>query len=249
MNSKLLDQFLLSENEKKWCLSHNVNVATPQSHDYPQALNQLSFRPGVLFYLGQPVWQTHQLLSVVGSRSPQESSLMWLDEVVSEFLKKNNVAIVSGGARGIDQKAHQVSLRAGRPTVVFLPSGLQQMYPDSLVDWVEPILAGGGAIVSQFMPAQKMQKRFFQERNRWIAAIAELNLLVECRRRSGTRLTAKYAIEYHKKIGVMPTHPFAAGLGGLDLIYDGADLIRDSIDLESAFYNFSKQRRADGNGD
>lgn len=83
------------------------------------------------------MWLTNQGLSVVGSREPSLMSRTWMDEQLGAFLDSNSVFTVSGGARGVDQKAHLLSLKHGRPTVVFIPSGLDQIYPSSLLNGVK----------------------------------------------------------------------------------------------------------------
>lgn len=218
--------------DQKWCHDNDVRITVPGAADYPAQFANYTFRPGVLFYWGKPVWQTHKLLAVVGSRSPQTASLTWLDDVLTEALgSMKNLAIVSGGARGIDQKAHQIALRAQKPTLAFLPSGLRHSYPAEFADWIPEIIKQGGCVISQFQPSELMQKRFFRERNRMIAAISDLTLIVECRRRSGTMLTAGYCRDLYKTLAVMPCHPYSQGLGGLDLINDGALIVRDATDL------------------
>lgn len=224
--------FLISEKDLDWCQKNNVHVVWPGHVDYPVEFANLTMRPGVLFYMGSPLWKEYPLISIVGSRSPSTTSLTWLDQSLGELLKLCKIAVVSGGARGIDQKAHQIAIRNGRPTCIFLPSGLQHIYPQNLKEWVQHVIEGGGCIVSQFLPSMIMQKGYFRARNRLIAAISPLTLVVECKRRSGTMLTAKFALEFEKKLGVMPTTPGEFGLGGLDLICDSAATpIRDSQDI------------------
>lgn len=241
-------KFFLSENEKNWCLENNVKVTYPGEASYPDEFYKFSHQPHFLFYLGQPIWKHSQMLSVVGSRTPQIPSLNWLDQILAELLTESKCVLVSGGARGIDQKVHQVAVRMGLPTVVFLPSGLMQMYPSNLLEWAQPILKAGGAIVSQFLPNASMRKHYFRERNRLIAAVSQMTLVVECRRRSGTLLTAKYALEMDKILGVMPTFPGESGMGGLDLLCDSpAVIIRDYLDLKLTLNNSAKVKHSKGN--
>jgi DNA processing protein len=236
-----LDQILISAAEKKWCLENSVNITCPGHVDYPEGFYDLESRPNYFYYMGNPVWKTHPTISVVGSRAPQSSSLNWLEEILSKSLKNVNLAIVSGGARGIDQKSHQMALRMGRPTVALLPSGLMNMYPTEFKDWIKPILNTGGCVASQFQPASPMHKRFFRERNKLIAALSPMTLIVECKRRSGTLLTANFARDLNRTLCVMPTFPGEAGMGGLDIICENyGQAIRDEKDLLFAFYNVSK---------
>lgn len=236
--------FIISDEDRKWCDAHNVNVTFPGCEDYPSEFLSHPCRPGVLFYRGTPVWRQFPLMAVVGSRSPHPASLGWLDEALGDLLRQNDVAVVSGGARGVDQKAHQIALRLEKPTVVFLPSGLRHLYPQNIAEWMDPVIAAGGCFISQFLPSMPMHKNYFRERNRLIAALSPFVLLVECRRRSGTMLTAQYALKYDKTIGIMPTFPSEAGLGGLDLLCDcKATPIRDGIDLEMAVRAAAKMNR------
>jgi DNA processing protein len=238
---KLPGHILLSENDLEWCRANNVCVTWPGREDYPELLYDLPCRPAYLFYIGSPVWRTWPLLSVVGSRTPQMVSLGWMDAVLSELLRRRPLAIVSGGARGVDQKAHQVALRQERPTVLFMPAGLRHPYPADLSAWVSPIVSAGGCVVSQFLPSMPMRKHCFRERNRLIASISKVTLIIECRRRSGTWLTARYASDLDRKIYVMPTFPGEAGMGGLDLICDShAVPARDVEDIDLSFHHLPK---------
>lgn len=232
---------LYSESDRQWCQQQNVRITYPGQPDYPFAFHDLPVRPAILFYMGEPVWLTHKLISVVGSRSPQQQSLKWMDDHLGKLLETRKVGVVSGGARGVDQKAHQLALRAERPTIAFVPSGLRYVYPENFQEWVAPILNGGGCVVSTLLPSATMRKYYFRERNRWIAALSPFTLVIECARRSGTLLTANFARDYHRDIGVMPTFPGEAGMGGLDLLCDcGATPVRDYVDLQSVVDRFSE---------
>jgi len=223
---------LFSEQEKSWCEKSKVKVATPSDPDYPNAFRDLTFRPHVLTYIGHPVWNESFCISIVGSRNPSQQALNWMDTELIRLMLRRKFCIVSGGARGIDLKAHQLALRNKCPTIAFLPAGLMKVYPSSLESWIEPIVEGGGAVVSQFSPSLAMQKRFFLDRNRLIAAISPVTLVIEAKRRSGTYMTASRALELDRTVAVLPSFPSEAGLGGLDLIMSGGTFpIRDAYDL------------------
>lgn len=224
---------LLTDDELSFCEYRKVKVTRPGDADYPKIFEGEEFRPHVLFYWGHPVWNTHDCLSVVGSRDPSHQALDWLEEELRLYLKKRVVAVVSGGARGVDIRAHQLAIRTSRPTVAFLPSGLMHLYPSSLEEWIDPIVAGGGAIISQFSPSARMCKGFFHARNRLIAAISKTTLVIEARRQSGTAMTARYAQNLNRNVAVVPSFPTEAGLAGLDILYEaGGQMIRDHLDLD-----------------
>lgn len=205
---------------------------------YPASCYLMADPPLCLSFLGAPAWLAERSLSVVGSREPSAESLRWMESELSQFCETERALIVSGGARGVDQKAHGVALRKGCPTVVVLPSGLGELYPSSLQDWVRPVLDGGGCFVSEYDFGQKMHKHLFHHRNRLIAALGAVTLLVEAKRRSGTLITAHQAAQMGRAVCVVPGHPQDPHFAGcLDLLSEGAIMIRDAQDLSMFFHS------------
>lgn len=203
---------------------------------YPSSCYRMEEPPLTLSYQGAPAWQGSEALSVVGSREPAFESLQWMEKEFSAFCLKARPCVVSGGARGIDQKAHAIAVRSGLKTVVVLPSGLGALYPESLREWMEPVLAQGGCFLSEYAFEQRMHKHLFHHRNRLIAALGKATLLVEARRRSGTLITAQQALHLGRPVWVIPGHPLDGHFGGsLDLLTEGACLIRDAEDLFMSF--------------
>jgi DNA processing protein len=136
----------------------------------------------------------------------------------------------------VDQKAHLLSLRTGRPTVVFIPAGLEKIYPTSLQEWIPEILSMGGALLSEYENRQPMQKHFFAQRNRLISALGKATLVIEARRHSGTLLTAKEAIEQSRPLWVLPGHPMDFHCqGSLELLIEGATPVTSATDLSDLF--------------
>jgi DNA processing protein len=202
--------------------------------DYPEQWLSLSTRPAVFSYKGEPVWKSTPLLSVVGSRTPCSEILNWLQRELPEFLNARPSAIVSGGARGIDQWSHRIALDSGKPTVCILPSGLLNPYPFGREDFWRRIVQQGGCMLSTCGLDAPMSKTFFHIRNRWIAGLSELCFVAEANRRSGSMLTARLALDENKTVCTLPVFPTATqGLGNLDLISAGGFFIRDHRDLNA----------------
>jgi DNA processing protein len=217
-------------------LSRGRQVIYPGHSFFPHYLLELEALPFLLHVEGAPIWMGLPGIAVVGSREPSRESLQWMDEHLGQFLKETPCFTVSGGARGVDQAAHRISLRHKTPTVAFVPSGLNRLYPESLAELREQILADGGALVSEFDLDQPMAKHHFAQRNRLIAGLGELTLVIEARKRSGTLLTARETIEQGKALLVLPTHPLDhGGRGSLDLLFEGATPVRDADDLKLYF--------------
>lgn len=202
--------------------------------NYPEVFYNLEYPPFCLSYFGLPVWKNRYFFSVVGSREPSEESVQWLQTELGTVIQALNLGIVSGGARGVDQVAHRVCFRTGAPTLVLVPSGLKNLYPQQLQGWKSAIVEMGGALVSEYTYSAEMNKSYFQQRNRLIAAMGVGTLIVDAKRRSGTMITAKAACDQNKSVYVLPTHARdVRGWGGLDLISEGATLVRDATDLIS----------------
>lgn len=211
-----------------YCLKKNIVLTVPGEKNFPSSLD-VPF----LYYYGEPVWKAWPCLAVVGSRKPSLESRRWMEIHFTEMLKSVSVAVVSGGARGIDQLAHALSLRVGRPTVCFLPTGFSNIYPRELNQWINDISQSGGAVISQFHPLQELHRGHFHQRNRLIASMSQALFIAEAGRRSGSLMTARWAMELDRDIAVLPHSPIYEGaLGGLDLMFDGAYWVRDAEDLK-----------------
>lgn len=200
--------------------------------DYPLAWNGLSRGPLLFSYMGNPVWNQKPALAVVGSRTPMRETTQWMQREFSEFLRVSDVAIVSGGARGVDQCAHRLAMDNGRPTVCIFPSGLLNPYPPGVEAMADRIVGSGGAVISTFLLEQPMRKALFHIRNRWIAGLSGATFVAEANRRSGSALSARLAFEENREVATLPVFPLSSqGLGNLALLNDGATLIRDAKDL------------------
>lgn len=206
------------------------------SNEYPDAFYLMSDPPISFTYFGSPIWLYRKCVSIVGSRDARAESMQWIENEYSQFLVDHSAITVSGGARGVDQAAHLMAIRKHQPTVVVLPSGLGQIYPQSLSDWKKSILDVGGCFLSEYNFEQRMQKYLFHHRNRLIAAFGKVLIIVEARRRSGTMITAQLAAQWGVPVLVVPGHPSDQNfLGSLDLLSEGATLLRDAQDLGMFF--------------
>lgn len=203
---------------------------------YPPSFLGMPGAPLLLSFRGHPAWMWGAGISVVGSRDISQMSHLWMEESFAEFLRHEKPVVISGGARGVDQMAHKLAIRNSCSTVVVLPSGLENIYPKTLEEWQTKIIDGGGCLLSEYSYSEKMQKHFFHDRNRLIAGLGAVTLLVESRRRSGSLLTAQKTLQFGKSVLVVPGHPCdQSHLGNLDLLSEGATPIRDAADLRMYF--------------
>ena len=225
------------ECSKQHCKEGGISYAWPFHPDYPPALLNMPRPPMLITWRGKPCWKNRFLLSIVGSRRPYTDTLNWMDIHLSEFLKnKKNICVASGGARGVDQKAHALCLASESPTLCFLPCGINHFYPADLRKWSAPILEGGGAFLSVFHPNDPIRKSYFHTRNEVLAFFSDLVFIAQAQMRSGTMVTGRYALNAGVNIAAIPGSPLYDGYkGNLSLINDGCFMIRDHLDLETLY--------------
>lgn len=237
-----------AETDYKHCRSKNYQLLYPGQALYPKKFCRF-FEEAIPIFLSLgdlPGEGAYLPVTFVGSRTGDEQTFNWMDFYLPQLLKEKNICIVSGGARGIDQKAHKIAIRSGVPTLCFLPSGMDHFYPNSLRLLKKGILDSGGAFLSCFPPDVGMQKSYFHIRNSFMAAYSSLVVILQAQIRSGTMLTARKSIEYGIPLAVLPGPVLSARwTGNLQLIYDGAYLIRDNIDLSCLIESLTVRRSED----
>jgi DNA processing protein len=169
-------------------------------------------------------------VTIVGSRRPSSYGLEVAEEL-GRLLAAAGLVVVSGMARGIDAAAHRGALAAPGLTVAVLGGGPDVVYPRGERALYERIVATG-AVIAEAPPGRRPEPRSFPERNRIMAALGAMTIVVEAAEPSGTLITARQALELGRELGAVPgrvTSRVARGSNGL--IADGAALIRDAQDV------------------
>jgi DNA processing protein len=191
-------------------------------------------RPFLLQCIGKELFNnTHPLrLGVVGSREPRHGLAEFIERWINQQISKHPITIISGGARGIDQIAHQTAFLNQSDTWIWIPSGLSQIYPSSLSKWLPLIKESRGTMISLFHPKSEMRKNFFAIRNSYIAASSNVMMVASAANKSGSMITAKKSIEYGVPLYSVPSDPWIiSAQGSLGLIRDGAVLVSDEFDI------------------
>lgn len=191
-------------------------------HDPPAALHCIG-RLGLLDWTG-PV------LGTVGSRTAGEPGLA-LARRLCRAAAAAGALVVSGLALGIDAAAHDGALDAGEPTVAVLGCGADVAYPPRNRALYRRVTEEG-LVVSEYPAGTEPAPWRFPARNRLIAALADVVLVVEARRRSGALITADHALDLGRDVLAVPGWPGFAGSAGVNaLLKAGAGLIEDEVDL------------------
>lgn len=200
---------------------------------YPQSLREIPDPPLVLFFLGELAALDHWSVSVVGARRCTSSGRQHAYKLGRD-LAQSGVTEVSGLALGIDAAAHEGSLSAsgGVPTVAVLGSGLNRLYPKQHLGLSRQILGAGGLLLSEYPDDCPPARYFFPERNRLISGLSSAVVVVEAGRRSGSLITARFALEQGRDVFALPG-PIQneTSMGCHDLIKQGAGLLTHVNDV------------------
>jgi DNA processing protein len=195
----------------------------------PPRLLDLPDPPAVLYLRGE--LPRGPAVAVVGTRDPTVEATQYARQIAAE-LAQAGVAVLSGGAKGIDTAAHEGALRAGGCTVVVAPSSFDRPSPPFNRELYREILAAGGAYVSLVPPGTAAIYPQYFPRNAVLAALCHAIVLVECPLRSGARNAVRSARRLGRPVFVVPAVPWNAAGGGCILeIQRGARAIFSSRDV------------------
>lgn len=207
---------------------HGYTLVLRGEECWPVGLEDLGERrPLCLWVRGDPQILQHRMLGIVGSRdatsSGERAALDLAYQLAGEYL------IVSGGAYGIDSQAHRGALLADQPTVIVSAAGVDRVYPKSNAQLFAQCIENGGAVVSESIPGAEPQRFRFLLRNRIIAGISNVLVVVEAGVRSGALNTARHALEIGREVGAYPGSVYSPQHQGTNqLIRNGATLVMNA---------------------
>ena len=198
-----------------------IEVVPFNAPDYPRSVLDLGDPPSVLFLRGRRELLDLPAAAIVGSRR----ATPYGRRVAARFggaLARSGVAVVSGMALGVDGEAHRGALDAGGPTVAVLGNGPDVAHPSSHARLFQSIVETG-LVVSEFAPGTPPLAHHFPRRNRIMAALVRVVVVVEAAARSGALITARHALDLGRDVLAVPGPIDAPGSAGAnELIRDGA---------------------------
>ncbi|MFC3299461.1 DNA-protecting protein DprA [Arthrobacter agilis] len=212
-------------------------LVTPESGEWPAALDDLqSAAPLCLWVRGvHAVPPLDRLAAVVGSRDSTSYGASVTAEMASGLVLRG-YSVVSGGAYGIDAQAHRAALASGDddqpPTVAILACGVDRYYPAGNEELLR-VIASRGLLISEVPPGSSPTRWRFLQRNRVIAALSGVTVVVEARWRSGALNTAHHAAGLGRPVGAVPGSVHSANSAGCHrLLRDGtAVCVTDAADV------------------
>ncbi len=192
--------------------------------DYPERLREIFDAPALLWIRGDAALLAKAAIAVVGTRHPTPYGT-GMAEMLSRDLAARGMVILSGMARGIDTAAHKGALAAKGKTVAVWGTGIDVIYPKENKSLAEQILANGGAILSEMPMGTFPAPQNFPKRNRILSGISVGVLVVEAAEHSGTRVTARCALEQNRDVFAVPGNVTTKNAWGPNtLIKQGAKL-------------------------
>lgn len=201
---------------------------------YPERLREIYDPPPVLWTRGDPRLLSVPAIAVVGTRHPTPYGL-GMAEMLSRDLALRGVLILSGMARGIDSAAHKGALAAQRPTAAIWGTGIDVVYPKENRRLADDILAAGGVIASELPVGTFPAPQNFPRRNRILSGMSVGVLVVEASEHSGTRVTARCALDQGRDVYAVPGNVTSKGSWTPNtLIKQGAQLTASWEDVWEA---------------
>jgi len=214
-----------AERELVRVVEQKGQILTFEDEDYPGQLREIFDPPPVLWALGDVKLLARPALAIVGTRHPTPYGT-GMAEVLARDLASHRLVILSGMARGVDTAAHRGALAAGGSTVAVWGTGIDVIYPKENKSLAENILVAGGAIISEYRLGTFPAPQNFPKRNRIISGISIGVLVVEAGENSGTRVTARCALEQNRDVYAVPGNVTTKNAWGPNtLIKQGAKLV------------------------
>jgi DNA processing protein len=200
----------------------------------PPRLEEIVDSPKQLWIRGTaPDWGSGIFVTIVGSRRYSEYGKLVVEALIRD-LAGTPVTIVSGLALGMDELAHRAALKHGLRTLAFPGSGLDDavIAPATNYRLAMDIVEAGGALFSEFDPAQRATPWTFPKRNRLMAGLSHAVVVIEATQKSGTLITARLATEYNRDLFTVPGSIFRAQAAGPNqLLKAGAYPLTSAQDL------------------
>lgn len=218
---------------------------TLDDRNYPALLREIARPPLLLLGIGNKALLQTPQIAMVGSRSPSFYGKQQA-QTFSNQLANSGWTITSGLAMGIDGCCHKAALGCKGNTLAVLGCGIDKVYPKRHFQLSQQILENDGLIVSEFLPGTAISPNNFPRRNRIISGLSLATVVVEAALKSGSLITARYALEQNREVFAIPgsvDNPLTQGCH--HLIKQGANLLDDIDDIFEAFHHFNSHLKID----
>ena len=209
----------------------DYRVIDIKSEEYPEKLKTIHKPPKKLYLRGKLPDVNKKVVAIVGARNASDYGLT-LAKTISRILSLNNVQVISGLAMGIDTAGHMGAIEAEKPTFAVMGCGVDICFPMHNANVFERILGYDGGIISEVEVGTPPLPYNFPLRNRIISGLSDVIIVVEARDKSGSLITADYALEQGKTIFACPGRVGdSLSRGTNNLIKQGAYILTSADDV------------------
>ena len=213
-------------------MEEKIKVLTINDKNYPKILKKIKNPPKKLYYKGK-ILTEEKCFAIVGTRKYSIYGKQAALEIAND-LSEAGLTIVSGLAPGIDTFAHRAAIEQGKRTIAVLGTGIDEksVYPKENIGLSREIIERGGAVLSEYPPGTRGTRFTFPRRNRIISGLSLGVLVIEAKEKSGSLITANYALKQNRKIFAVPGSIYSKNSSGPHfLIKNGAVLVENSNDI------------------
>lgn len=220
-----------AEAELEFIQKHHIEVLWIEDDKYPRRLHNCEDAPILLYYKGNADLNPFRTVSIVGTRNATPYGKRICEQLI-DGLSALDVQVVSGLAYGIDVMAHRHSVKQQIPTIGVLGHGLDRIYPAVHREIASKMLAHGG-LLTEFPSGTNPDRPNFPMRNRIIAGLSDVTIVVEAAMKGGALITAEIANSYNRDVCAFPgsiEQEYSAGCNYL-IKTNRAHLIRNIDDL------------------
>ena len=216
---------------------HPLQVLHVGGAGYPAALHEFATAPAVLYHYGTTNLDNPRRLAIVGSRNMSVGGHRQIERLLDP-LSDHNALVVSGLAYGVDIAAHRRALQRELPTLAVLGSGFEHIYPYAHRRVAHEMTEQGGGLLSEYPPWQRPERAHFPARNRIVAMLTDMTVVVQSGLSGGSLITANMARDYGRVVGACPGeagNPYTAGCNAL-IKHGKALLIEEAQDITRALH-------------
>ena len=233
-------------------MKNQINHITTNHKHFPPQLLEIKYPPKHLYVVGGNLNNDSPKIAIIGSRKPSLYGQKVVKDIASK-LARAGVIIVSGLAYGIDCMAQKAAVDAGGLTWAVLAGGLDKIYPATNLSLAKKIVATGGALISEYPEGSPSMKQNFIARNRLVSGLSDGVLVVEAAAKSGTQITANFALEQNKIVMAVPGEIYNENSGGTNnLLKVGATVVTSAEDVLNALnlkLKIVAQKKVEGDND
>ncbi len=210
-----------AEEELVYIGKNNVRVLTTDDEQYPERLKSCVDAPLLLYYQGNAALSPEKVIAVIGTRKYTDYGQRTCEHLL-EDLKDSGILIMSGLAHGIDTIAHKAALKNNLPTIGVLAHGLDKLYPAANKNLAKEMIEHGG-LLTEYASGSLADRGHFPMRNRIVAGMSDITVVVESDMKGGALITARIADSYNRDVAAFPGRIYDSKSSGCN------ELIRTNI--------------------